>query len=284
MIDSHSGNEAGVDMGSVQDDVNRATWSQHQARETFDGTSGFLEPGEAAALDAARLALTGGPVLDLGVGTGRTVPLLESLTDDYQALDYLPSMVDAARSRFPGRTIQVGDARDLSAFRDHQFELVSFSFNGIDAVDHEGRGRVLDEVHRVLRPGGVFMFSTLLVEGPAYRMRPWRLDVGREHQRWGGALDAVRQIATLPATLTNWSRLRGSTVVGHGWTVAPLCAHRYRVLAHYTTLATALTELEEHGFVPAPLVLSCVDGRDVAPGDAHLRDVDYVHIVARTPR
>jgi hypothetical protein len=36
--------------------------------------------------------------------------------------------------------------------------------------------------------------------------------------------------------------------------------------------------------VPAPLVLSCVDGREVAPGDAHLRDVDYVHIVTRTPR
>ncbi len=160
---------------------------------------------------------------------------------------------------------------------------MSFSFNGIDSVDHEGRGRVLDEVRRVLRPGGTFLFSTLLVEGPAYAMRPWRLDVGRSHQKWGGAVDAAKQLVTLPVTTANWARLRGSTVVGDGWAVAPLCAHRYRVLAHYTSLRRQLAELGAHGFAPSTRVLSCVDARECAPGDAHLREVDYVHVVARTP-
>lgn len=268
----------------VQDQVNRSTWSHRHVRREFDGNRGVLERGEAVALDVVRRELAGGPVLDLGVGTGRTVPLLEPLTDDYVALDYLPTMVAAARSRFPGRRIELGDARDLSRFDDASFGLVSFSFNGIDAVDHDGRQQVLAEVRRVLRPGGIFLFSTLLVEGPAFRMRPWRLDVGRSHQRWGGALDAAKQLATVPVTTTHWARLRGSTVVGEGWAVAPLCAHRYRVLAHYTTLARQLAELGSHGFAPSPRVLSCVDGRDCAPGDAHLREVDYVHLVVRAPR
>jgi SAM-dependent methyltransferase len=266
----------------VQDRVNRTTWSHRQVRDGFDRHPGFLERGEATALGLARTTVHGGAVLDLGVGTGRTVPLLEWLTDDYVALDYLPSMVEAARARFPGRRIEVGDARDLTRFPDARFELVSFSFNGIDAVDHHDRGRVLDEVRRVLRPGGSFVFSTLLLEGPAYRMRPWRLDVGRPHQAWGGALDAAKQLATLPVTTAHWARLRGSTVLGDGWAIAPLCAHRYRVLAHYTSLARELAELEAHGFAPSPRVLSCVDGRDCGPGDPHLRDTDYVHVVART--
>ena len=270
-------------MVRVQDDVNRTTWAQRPARDDLDRHEGYLERGEEAAHALARESMRGGPVLDIGVGTGRTVPLFELLTDDYTALDYLPSMVEAARARFPGRRIEVGDARDLSRFPDSTFELVSFSFNGIDSVDHEGRARILAEVRRVLRPGGTFLFSTLLVEGPAYGMRPWRLDVGRSHQKWGGAVDAAKQLVTLPVTTANWARLRGSTVVGDGWAVAPLCAHRYKVLAHYTSLRLQLAELDAHGFAPSPRVLSCVDARDCVPGDPHLREVDYVHIVARTP-
>lgn len=271
-------------MAFVQDRRNRSTWSESAVRREFDATAGFLEPGEAAALEIAVQRLDRAPVLDLGVGTGRTVPLLEGLTDDYTAVDYLPTMVAATSARFPGRRVVEADARDLSRFPDRHFGLVTFSFNGIDAVDHEGRGQILDEVRRVLRPGGAFFFSTLLIEGPAFRQRPWRLDVGRSHQRWGGVADAARQLGTLPVTYRNWRALREETVIGHGWAIAPLCAHRYRVLAHYTTLATELTELDAHGFDVMPHVLSCVDGSPCAPGDPALRDIDYVHIVARVPR
>ena len=43
-----------------------------------------------------------------------------------------------------------------------------FSNNGIDAVDHEGRERILAEARRVLEPGGTFYYSTLNKDGPLF--------------------------------------------------------------------------------------------------------------------
>jgi SAM-dependent methyltransferase len=40
------------------------------------------------------------------------------------------------------------------------FDIVVFSYNGIDYVPHDDRLRVLSEIRRVLRHGGTFAFST----------------------------------------------------------------------------------------------------------------------------
>ena len=39
-------------------------------------------------------------------------------------------------------------------------DFVLFSFNGIDYVGHDDRARVLKQVARILRPGGIFVFSS----------------------------------------------------------------------------------------------------------------------------
>ena len=62
------------------------------------------------------------------------------------------------------------DARDLSAFADESFDFVLFSYNGLDCVGHADRLQVLAEVHRVVRPGGVFMFSSHNIDW-VYRRR-----------------------------------------------------------------------------------------------------------------
>ena len=54
------------------------------------------------------------------------------------------------------------------AFPDAAFDIVAFSYNGLDAVGFEDRHVVLDEVARVLAPGGVFAFSSLNRDGPGY--------------------------------------------------------------------------------------------------------------------
>jgi ubiquinone/menaquinone biosynthesis C-methylase UbiE len=99
-------------------------------------------------------------VLDLGVGTGRTVPSIAPHAAEYVALDYSNGMIDVCKSRYPRYRIEHGDARDLSHFGSDSFDCVLFSYNGIDFVNHSDRLVVLHEVSRVLTVGGIFIFST----------------------------------------------------------------------------------------------------------------------------
>jgi SAM-dependent methyltransferase len=99
-------------------------------------------------------------VLDLGVGGGRTTSYLSKVASRYVGVDYSEAMVHACRKKFPDRDFQLADASNLSAFKDASFDAIVFSFNGLDSVvPHEKRSRCLHECRRVLRLGGVFVFS-----------------------------------------------------------------------------------------------------------------------------
>src|SRR5262245_43360174 len=155
---------------NVQDRKNREVWSDRGAIKGLASSQGFTNEGERAAYWHIVDEIRNKPILDLGVGPGRTIKLLRSLSDKYVALDYLPPMVEHVRERFPFVDVRLGDARDLSSFGASTFYLVVFSYMGIDSVDHEGRQRILSEAYRVLQPGGILWFSTLNKE-----------EIGRAH-------------------------------------------------------------------------------------------------------
>jgi len=84
-------------------------------------------------------------ILDIGVGGGRTVTALRRISDNYTGLDYISGMVDLCKKKFPKVHFQQGDARDLSNFPDHSFNLVVFSMNGSSMVNYQGRINILDD-------------------------------------------------------------------------------------------------------------------------------------------
>lgn len=98
-------------------------------------------------------------IVDIGVGAGRTAPYLSALARGYVGLDIAPAMVARCRERFPELQFIVGDATDL-CLRDGSCDAVVFSANGFDHLDSEtGRARCLEECRRVLRTGGVLVYS-----------------------------------------------------------------------------------------------------------------------------
>lgn len=60
----------------------------------------------------------------------------------------------------PNISFAVADARGLSIYKDNTFDFVLFSFGDLDAVEHKDRIRILNEIWRVTRKGGLFCFST----------------------------------------------------------------------------------------------------------------------------
>lgn len=125
----------------------------------YDTKRALYEP-ETTIFGQFQDELKGSRFLDLGIGAGRTTEHVLALTPNYVGIDYVPEMVDLAQKRFPQVDIRVGDARDLSMFESESFDVVMFSFNGMDTLTEEDRLLILKEVRRLLRPNGLFIFST----------------------------------------------------------------------------------------------------------------------------
>jgi SAM-dependent methyltransferase len=108
----------------------------------------------------ARYVPIGAAVLDVGVGAGRTAAFLAPRAGRYVGVDLSEPMLDQCRRRFPELQFLRVDAADMSVFPAASFDVVVFSFNGIDAAPTiEARWRCLQECARVLRPGGALIFS-----------------------------------------------------------------------------------------------------------------------------
>jgi SAM-dependent methyltransferase len=261
-----------------QDRVNQGTWSTAAARRGLGKRAGFL-PGEQVPFERVRDRLDRRPVLELGVGVGRTIAFTSSLTDDYRAIDYVPEMVATCRAAFPDLDIAVGDARDLEAMPSRHFGLVTFAWNGIDAVSHLDRVRVLQEVRRVLRADGMFFFSTLNLDGPDILDRPWQVPIEPHRNPLVRGLRAIRAAPRVAQQLVNWIRVQPLRERGLGYAVAPLGAHGFGIVAHYTTLARQLDELAAAGFAHDAEVYASMTGRRVALGD-DTHEVGYFHLIA----
>jgi SAM-dependent methyltransferase len=268
------------------DDTNRPTWSAVAGEYAIEG---WGDPGEVAALGVVADLARGRPVLDLGVGGGRTTSLLRLVSSEYVGIDYTPELVDLCRKRHPGVDIRLGDARDLDGIASGSQGLVVFSNNGIDAVDHAGREQVLDEVHRVLARGGVFCYSTLNKDGPLFGANPgnapgttWKVGSllprsadADEHDN--GVEDAADDPGWVRA-LRNWRRLKGQRCDEGDWGLAPFAAHEFGLVTHFITLQGAEDELARHGF-GLEVVIPCDRAEPLGPGEG--TTALYVHLVAR---
>src|SRR5215813_6147962 len=86
----------------IFDRVNLRTYRSCRVLRQFAAASGWLEPGERLAIQHVADAVRGGAILDIGVGGGRTAPLMAELSANYRGIDYSDAMLAVARRRFPG--------------------------------------------------------------------------------------------------------------------------------------------------------------------------------------
>ena len=140
---------------------NRVVWGRMAA--TYATTFEVLTREAAPALlDSAGVG-RGTDLLDVGTGPGTLVGPALGRGATVCAVDLSEPMVVAARARFPGVEVSLGDAHRLP-YGDATFDAVTMGFclHHIPAPEH-----ALAEVRRVLRPGGRVAFA---VWAPAPRL------------------------------------------------------------------------------------------------------------------
>ena len=236
-----------------------------------------LTPAEIAALAEAG-ACTRGDVLDLGVGGGRTTAHLRGTARSYRALDLSAAMVEACRARYPGVAVEVGDARTLAGHGGETYDLVLFSFNGIDDMDHDDRSRVFAAVRRVLRPGGAFVYSSHNLRSLGGQFPP--LSMQRIAPSINPARLAVRTLRTAAANvrrLRNRRRLAGEQRLGEGYAIVNNGDYDYALLTVYVDPDHECATLASAGFTR--IATFDLQGRrnPAAPDDP------WVYYVARKP-
>ena len=231
------------------DDVNLATMAAGVVVQEY-AAQGALFPPERALLDLVRDEARGQPLLDLGVGGGRTVAALREVSEGYVGIDNSQAMVDACKRRYPDARVELGDARDLSRFPDDHFQLVVFSGNGLCMVGHADRLRVLAEVHRVLRPGGAFLFSTFNRRCPdhdaGFQYPPFQLSMNPARV----GVRALRFARSLVARLQNRRRNLPHEERRDSYSIINDVCHDYGTLLYYIDLASQRRQLVDAGFQP----------------------------------
>lgn len=97
----------------------------------------------------------GGPVADVGCGTGRVTAHLRELGADAFGIDLSPGMIAVARKDYPGIPFEVGTMTALE-LGDASVAGALAWFSTVHSPDDEVRA-AFGECRRVLRPGGVLL-------------------------------------------------------------------------------------------------------------------------------
>ena len=148
-----------MNSGNIIDQINFRAWTQKRPLAS-DGAIQTLQKPEEAILREIKREVSGRRILDIGIGTGRTIEFLRGISRKYVGIDYSPEMIKSCRKLYPVHDLRCCDARNMSIFKEEEFDFILFSYNGIDYVSHQDRLQILKEVYRVLRKGGLFAFSS----------------------------------------------------------------------------------------------------------------------------
>jgi SAM-dependent methyltransferase len=131
---------------------------------------------------------------------------------------------------------------------DASMSLVVFSCNGISMVGHDDRLAILREVHRVLKPGGAFLFTTYNRNSPeasdGFRLpdASWSMNPARSVVRLARfAKDAAIGLYQRRQNLRHEVRNSRFALVNDP-------CHNYGVMLYYISLAQQRRQLEEAGF------------------------------------
>ena len=105
-----------------------------------------------------------GRILDLGCGAGRTSIALAEMGLEVVGVDLSRTMIEVARRQAGLAGVRI-DFRtmDVTAlqFPDASFQAAFFSYNGIELLPgRAAKRKALEEIGRVLEPGGTFIFSS----------------------------------------------------------------------------------------------------------------------------
>jgi SAM-dependent methyltransferase len=138
------------------------SYGEHFA-DVYDEWYGDISDVESSVAGIAALA-AGGPVLELGVGTGRLAIPLAATGLEVAGVDASPEMLARLRTKDGTSSVSVieADMADFPAPNNH-FSVAFAAFNTFfNLTDDDSQAACVANVDRALRPGGCFVIEAFV--------------------------------------------------------------------------------------------------------------------------
>ncbi len=107
-------------------------------------------------VEAARLV--SGNVLEIGCGWGRGLELLTKAADQYTGIDKNEDLIAALSAEYPKATFIAANIPPLSSVANDTFDYI-VTFQVIEHIENDDL--FIKEAHRVLKPGGKLLLTTV---------------------------------------------------------------------------------------------------------------------------
>ena len=196
---------------------------------SYDSVYGVVrDPSGDIEFYVEQAKLTGGPILELGCGTGRILLPTANAGLSCVGLDASSEMLAVLRSKHPPENVKLVQGRiETFDFGEERFRLVTAPFRVMQhLLDVESQLRALETIRRHLAPGGAFVFDVFdpRLDRTAILEEPERVGVVFSHEGYEmRRLEAVRrnlstQVMTIRFRLEGGpAELQGTTEVKMRW-------------------------------------------------------------------
>ncbi|MFB8182733.1 class I SAM-dependent methyltransferase [Streptomyces sp. NPDC055966] len=167
----------------------------------------------------------GGPVADVGCGTGRITAHLHQLGVDVFGIDISPGMIEVARRDYPGLRFDLGSMTDLALADASMTGLVAW-YSLIHVPDDE-ISSVFAHFQRVLQPGGPLLLSFHVgdesqLKTQGYGGHPMKVYVHRrQHSQLIAWLNDAGFAVESHRTLTSAESKLGGIILAHRQAIDP---------------------------------------------------------------
>jgi SAM-dependent methyltransferase len=261
--------------------INRTIYGKRSTAREWSALANELglQEGERNILGQIREQIAGAPILDVGVGAGRTTgPMLE-ISEDYVGVDWSETMIAQCRAKYPdkGRFL-VLDARDIKSLDEQRFGFIWFSFNGLDCLDDGERSEFLFQALRVLKPGGLFLFSSHNLSAP----REWPWDPNLYLYEWTKGvwiwLRSAARMMTAVCSYFRYSRMQGR---GEGYEIRLDTGLNFCSPTYYVDPGRQVADLRGLGF--SEVQTMAWSGAAFPPSAPNIKRTIHVYYLARKP-
>ena len=244
-------------------ELNREVYKSDQVVAYYKQKQELYAP-EKAIFQLLQDQLSHWRMLDMGVGAGRTTHYFGPRVKEYWGMDYAPVMIAACQQLFPQYHFWVADAKAMPEIENEYFDLVLFSFNGLDCCGQEDRLQILTEIRRILKQKGYFCFSSHNLQGVS-DLFSWRFSWNPFlfWRRWRHCL----RLRRLNAAFLNQSQATDYAIINDG-------SHDYQSWHYYIRPQAQIRQLIAYGF--GNIRLFAVDGRELTSPEAVAAETGYM--------
>ena len=131
-----------------------------------------------------------GKVLELGCGWGRGVEKIISSCEHYTGLDKNEPLINALSEKYPKHFFGTANLPFLTEFEDNTFDFI-VTFQVIEHIQDDHK--FLQEAHRVLKPGGKILLTTVNKDYSLSR-NPWHIREYRTEELKGLMLEYFKTL------------------------------------------------------------------------------------------